>query len=97
MRNVFKILFLVILFNIAAKANAGNKGVNPGVSSENSINNNNDSAIGIKSNIVIFKIISTPSSSNNNSNGSLKKAGKVARTSYSHSSIENILTKNKGI
>ena len=31
------------------------------------------------------------------SNGSIKKAGKVARTSYSHSSIENIIFNKNGI
>lgn len=41
----------------------------------------NDSTITTKSNIVIFKMIPAPTLSNNN--GSLKKAGKVARTSIS--------------
>lgn len=41
----------------------------------------NDSTITTKSNIVIFKMIPAPTLSNNN--GSLKKAGKVARTSSS--------------
>ncbi len=40
-----------------------------------------DSIVTTKSNIVIFKII--PSPGLNNNNGSLKKAGKVARTSNS--------------
>ena len=42
---------------------------------------NNDS-ITTKNNIVIFKMIPTPA---NTTNGSLKKAGKVARTSNSRS------------
>lgn len=41
----------------------------------------NDSVITTKSNIVIFKMIPSPTLSTNN--GSLKKAGKVARTSIS--------------
>lgn len=41
----------------------------------------NDSTVTTKSNIVIFKMI--PSPALNNNNGSLKKAGKVARTSNS--------------
>ena len=40
----------------------------------------NDSVITTKSNIVIFKMIPSPTYTNN---GSLKKAGKVARTSNS--------------
>ena len=48
---------------------------------------NNDTNVTTKSNIVIFKMIPTPTPSNTNSNsgGSLKKAGKVARTSTSRS------------
>ncbi len=41
----------------------------------------NDSTVTTKSNIVIFKMI--PSPTLNNNSGSLKKAGKVARTSNS--------------
>ena len=43
----------------------------------------NDSIAITTSNIAIFKIITTPPPSNTN-NGSLKKAGKVARTSNTH-------------
>lgn len=59
-----------------------------------------DTSTEVKSNVVIFKLIPTPITNNTNTNnsGSLKKAGKVARTSYSHStSIENIIYKKKGI
>lgn len=42
---------------------------------------NNDSTINIKSNIMIFKMITAPAPNS----GALKKAGKVARTSNSHS------------
>ncbi|MDQ3047743.1 MAG: hypothetical protein M3R27_09365 [Bacteroidota bacterium] len=52
-------------------------------------NNSIDSTASIKSNIVIFKMITSPSNSISNSNGSLKKAGKVARTSSNpHSYIK---------
>ncbi len=96
MKNLIKIVALVLLLNIAAKATAGNKnGSNPAPANENG--SNNDSTVGIKSNIVIFKIISTPPIPINNSNGSLRKAGKMARTSNSHTSINTILNKGKGI
>lgn len=56
-----------------------------------------DTTINLKSNIVIFKMIPSPVA-NPNTNGSLKKAGKVARTSSPHTSLENILNyKKKGI
>ncbi|HSH65994.1 MAG TPA: hypothetical protein VLB84_09395 [Bacteroidia bacterium] len=63
----------------------------------------NDTSLEVKSNVVIFKLIPTPVSATTNTNtnnfsGSLKNAGKVARTSYSHStSLENIIYKKKGI
>ena len=44
---------------------------------------NNDSVVGATSNIVIFKMITTPAPATNSNSGSLKKAGKVARTSNS--------------
>ena len=96
MKNVFKIFLLVVLLNVAAKATAGNKTItNPTAVTENG--NTHDSTIGIKSNIVIFKIINTPPPLINNSNESLKKAGKAARTSYSHTSIDTILYTRRGI
>jgi hypothetical protein len=61
-------------------------------------NPTNDTSVDVKSNVVIFKLISTPIASTINNSGSLKKAGKVARTSYSHcTSIENIICNKKGI
>lgn len=62
-------------------------------------NPTNDTSVEVKSNVVLFKLISTPIASTTNTNsGSLKNAGKVARTSYSHcTSIENIIYKKKGI
>lgn len=97
MNNFFKISIFVLLLNIAAKANAANNGTNNNVASENNSITNSDSTTGVKSNIIIFKIIATPSPSSSPSNGSLKKAGKVARTSYSHTSIESILMKGRSI
>lgn len=93
MKNLLKISLFVICLNVAARASAGV--INPAPATESS--NSHDSTIGIKSNIVIFKIVSTPVPPINNSNGSLKKAGKAARTSYSHTSIDTILYKRKGI
>lgn len=59
-----------------------------------------DTSVEVKNNnVAIFKLIPAPvTNCSNNNSGSLKKAGKVARTSYSHStSIENIIYKKKGI
>ena len=47
---------------------------------------NTDSTTSLKSNIVIFKMMTGAPATNN---GSLKTAGKVARTSNSHSSVKN--------
>jgi hypothetical protein len=62
-------------------------------------NPTNDTTVAVKSNVVLFKLIATPiASTTTNNSGSLKNAGKVARTSYSHcTSIENIIYKKKGI
>ena len=55
-----------------------------------------DSVGDVKNTTMIFKLISTPNAVSNS--GSLKKAGKVARTSYSHTTpLENIIYKKKGI
>ena len=67
---------------------------------EHETNPTNDTVAEIKNNnIAIFKLIPSPVTSyGSNNSGSLKKAGKVARTSYSHStSLENIIYKKKGI
>ena len=93
MKNLFKLFFFVILINITGSLKAANKGTDPSTSEANG--KNNDTTIGIKSNIVIFRMIATPAT--NNSNGSLKKAGKIARTSNTHSSIDTILFQKKGI
>ncbi len=90
-------LFLVLFFalaitNVKASSTVKEHETNP---------TNNDTSTEVKTNNVsILKLIPTPitNNSNNNSSGSLKKAGKVARISYSHStSIENIIYKKKGI
>ncbi len=95
MKNFFKVSFFALLFVVTSSASASTKGTNHG---NNPPENNNDStSTNIKSNIVIFKMISTPAVPQENSNGSLKKAGKVARTSYSHTTIEKILYTKKGI
>jgi hypothetical protein len=62
---------------------------NPTTDTSSEVKNNN---------VAIFKLIPAPVTNSSNNSGSLKKAGKVARTSYSHStSIENIIYKKKGI
>ncbi len=95
MKNLLKVFLFVVLLNIAAKATAGNNnGNNHTPATDNG--DVHDSTIGIKSNIVIFKIIATPAPATGSS-GSLRKAGKAARTSNTHTSIDFILDKNKGI
>lgn len=49
---------------------------------------NNDTSVNIKSNIVIFKMITSPQNANTGVSGTLKKAGKVARTSNSATSLK---------
>ena len=88
----FRLLILLFLFTSAVRAN--------GIEPNSSKTNENDSTVNLKSNIVIFKMITaSPITNSGTTGGSLKKAGRVARTSYSHSSIENIniLYKKKGI
>lgn len=88
MKNTLKMAFvllftLVISESATAKPGDGTGGEGTG--------NNNDSTPSLKSNIVIFKMITAPAAGSGNSNGSLKKAGKVARTSNSHSSKSSAL------
>lgn len=90
------LIFTFLLFIAAASA----KATNP----NEKTNPNSETSTEVKSNVVIFKIIPTQSTSDNtsstsnNNSGSLKKAGKVARTSYCHSnSLENFIYKKKGI
>lgn len=78
MKRISKV-FLVTLFSlIAGSSFAANTG-----DFNKTAQKNNDTTITTKSNIVIFKMLPTPTYTNNN--GSLKKAGKVARTSNSRS------------
>ena len=87
MKHFVKIAFLFLFFTFASKAKAA-------VPFGNGINNN-DSTSSLKSNIVIFKMITSPSPTTNS--GTLKGAGKVARTSNSHSSTKSApLTYNEG-
>ena len=98
MKNSYLIFtFLLFMIGVAAKATNPNEKTNP--NSETSTNTSE-----VKSNVVIFKIIPAQSTNENststssNNSGSLKKAGKVARTSYCHTqSLENIIYKKKGI
>ena len=73
MKNLFKLFFFVILINVTGTLKAANKGTNPASAEGNG--KNNDTTVGIKSNIVIFRMIAAPAS--NSSGGSLRKAGKV--------------------
>ncbi len=69
-------LLFLLFFTHEAKAGIG---VKP--------NGNSDTSLSIKSNIVIFKMITSPQN-NNSITGTLKKAGKVARTSNSTTSLQ---------
>ncbi|HET6225527.1 MAG TPA: hypothetical protein VFF27_04545 [Bacteroidia bacterium] len=87
------VTFLFFVIGVSAKATNPNEKTTP----------TTETSQEVKSNVVIFKIIPTPSNTNDNSgnapsssSGSLKNAGKVARTSYCHS-LENIIYKKKGI
>ena len=94
MKNSYFIFTFLLFMGVAtAKATNPTEKTNPAT----------ETSPDIKSNVVVFKIIPTQSTvenppSNTNTSGSLKKAGKVARTSYCHSdSLENIIYKKKGI
>lgn len=97
MKNLIKISLFVLLLNIAAKANASVIETTNNAASYNFTVGTTDTSNDVKSNIIIFKIIATPAAPANNTNGDLKKAGKVIRTSHSHTSIENIANKNRGV
>lgn len=88
-----QLLFLALFAIGVANAKASSMvkcETNPTTDTSSEVKNNN---------VAIFKLIPAPvNNTTNNNSGSLKKAGKVARTSYSHStSIENIIYKKKGI
>ena len=93
MKNLLRLFFFVILINVTGSLKAANKGTTPASAEGNG--KNNDTTVGIKSNIVIFRMIAAPAS--NNSSGSLRKAGKVARTSSTHNSIDAVVFQKKGI
>ena len=76
-KTVFLTLFAVVLNNFEALAGPINKG------RENDTSN-------LKSNIVLFKMITAPSAPSAAPKGkTLKKAGSVARTSNSHVELGN--------
>ena len=93
MNRLLKFTVLSLMMFSVQYVRAG--GINPNLPKPDE----NDSTINLKSNIVLFKMITTssPNSNSSSNTGSLKKAGRVARTSYSHTSIESILYKKKGI
>jgi hypothetical protein len=78
MKKYLQISMITLFSLVAAKASATVTGGKSG---------DNDSTTNLKSNIVIFKMMTGTTTSGNN--GSLKKAGKVARTSNSQSSVKN--------
>lgn len=78
MKNMYKVILLGLFTLIVSSGSANTTG---GLNRPTP--KNNDSIVNSKSNILIFKMITTPAPAN--TNGSLKKAGKVARTSNSHS------------
>lgn len=96
---LFLKIFTISIFSLllSIKSNAANK--KGGTKPEKPVNSETpESDTTIKNNIVIFKIIPTTQSTQNNNNGDLKKAGKFVRTSTSpHSSIDDILYKKRGI
>jgi len=75
---------------MANKSFAGNAGTG------NNPTGTKDTSANIKSNIVIFKVFTAPQANTNASSGSLKKAGKVARTSNSHITTNRKLYFNEG-
>lgn len=76
MKKIIAITLTMFFGTMVAKAGGG---VNPDKPEHSS----SDTSVSVKSNIVIFKILQSPTNtnSNNNNSGSLKKAGKVARIS----------------
>ena len=83
---IVKKVFFIISFCASTVAFAnGNGGTNP----DKPEHPTSDTSVSLKSSIVIFKLIpSTPAT--NTSSGSLKKAGKLARTSTTpHTSVDS--------
>ena len=83
---VVKKVFFIISFCASTVAFAnGNGGTNP----DKPEHPTSDTSVSLKSSIVIFKLIpSTPAT--NTTSGSLKKAGKLARTSTTpHTSVDS--------
>jgi hypothetical protein len=93
MKYLVKIFFIVLFFSIASKARSSEIITNPGEKTGGT----NDTTSELKSNIMIFKMINTPPPTNSNKSGGLKKAGKVARTSYEHFTIDTLIFQKKPI
>jgi hypothetical protein len=93
MKHLIKLFFIILFFSLASKARSAESITNPGEKT----GGNNDTTTDLKSNILIFKMINTPSSTNTNKGGGLKKAGKVARTSYEHFTIDTLILQKKPI
>jgi hypothetical protein len=80
MKMYLKLIALFIFCTLAAESRAS-------VTGGKSSGDNSDSTTSLKSNIVIFKMMTGSPASG--SNGSLKQAGKVARTSSHPASVKN--------
>lgn len=93
MKSLVKIFFIILFFSFASKARSAENITNPGEKT----GGNNDTTNDLKSNILIFKMINTPPPSNSGKSGGLKKAGKVARTSNSHFTIDTLIFQKKPI
>jgi len=82
MNKATKIIIFFLFFVCTSKIYAGNgTGTKPGPGG------NSDTTVSIKSNIVIFKMIPNKTNTTNAVTGTLKKAGKVARTSNSPTTL----------
>ena len=83
MNQITKILVLFLFVVCISKTQAGNgTGTKPGPGGSS------DTTVSIKSNIVIFKMIPNQQNTPTAVTGTLKKAGKVARTSNSPTSLK---------
>jgi hypothetical protein len=92
MKHLVKFFFIVLFFCIATNAKSAEITA-PGEKT----GGNNDTTTDLKSNILIFKMINTPPPAAPSKSGGLKKAGKVARTSYSHFTIDTLILQKKPI
>lgn len=91
MKYLVRLFFIVLFFALANTARSAEFITSP----REKTGGNNDTTTDLKSNILIFKMINTPSSNSNK--GGLKKAGKVARTSNTQFTIDSLLILKKPI